>query len=189
MKNVAVFASGAGSNARQIIRYFKNHRSIRIAIIVCNKPGAGVLSIAESENIPYMLIEKEKFLRGDGYLSELQALQIQWIILAGFLWKLPGELVRIYSNRIINIHPALLPKFGGKGMYGQLVHQAVLKAKEKETGITIHYVDELYDNGKIIFQEKCNVDETDTIESIAEKVHQLEHAHFPRVIEEVILKN
>lgn len=189
MTKVAVFASGTGSNALRIIRHFKNHSSIRIVVVVCNKQGAGVLSIAESESIPYMIIEKEKFFRGDAYISELKQLQIDWIILAGFLWKLPAQLVRTFSNRIINIHPALLPKYGGKGMYGQLVHEAVLTAKEKETGITIHFVDEIYDHGKIIFQEKCIVEESDTVTSLAEKVHQLEHDHFPGVIEKVILTN
>ena len=189
MTHLAVFASGTGSNARRIIEYFKEHPSIRVSIVVCNKPGAGVLSIAELENIPYLIIEKERFFRGDAYIPELQALQIHWIILAGFLWKLPAQLVSAFSNRIINIHPALLPKYGGKGMYGQWVHEAVLKAKEKETGITIHFVDDVYDNGKIIFQEKCSVEDDDTVESIMKRVHQLEHAHFPMVIEKVILNN
>jgi len=189
MTNVAIFASGAGSNALRIIHHFKNHPTIRIAFVICNKPGAGVLSKASQENIPYLLIEKETFFRGNGYIPELKSLQIKWIILAGFLWKLPLVLVKEYSGSIINIHPALLPKFGGKGMYGNRVHEAVLQANETETGITIHFVDELFDNGEIIFQERCKVEESDTIESIAKKVHELEHLHFPRIIETVILKN
>ncbi|HUR11961.1 MAG TPA: phosphoribosylglycinamide formyltransferase [Flavitalea sp.] len=186
---LAVFASGTGSNTQKIIDHFREHPVIKIVLIVCNKPGAGVLTITVEENIPYLLIEKEKFFRGDGYVPELKERQINWIILAGFLWKIPLGLLKAFPRRIINIHPALLPKFGGKGMFGDFVHQAILDAGEKQTGITIHYVDEIYDHGEIIFQTSCAIEAGDTVKHIAAKVHALEHAHFAKVIEKVIEKN
>jgi phosphoribosylglycinamide formyltransferase-1 len=184
--HLAIFASGAGSNAQNIIDHFRVHPFIKISLVVCNKPGAGVLAIAEKEKIPSLLIEKERFFRGDAYLKELREEKIDFIVLAGFLWKVPLTLLRNYPGKIINIHPALLPKYGGKGMYGQHVHEAVVVAKEKETGITIHYVDELYDHGMTIFQAKCMVEENDSPELVAQKIHLLEHAHYPRIIEQVI---
>lgn len=184
--NIAVFASGAGSNAQKLIEYFRNSSVARVALIVCNKPGAGVLAIAEKENVPALLIEKENFFRGDAYLPQLQEQKIDFIVLAGFLWKIPVKLIEAYPKRIVNIHPALLPKFGGRGMYGQYVHEAVLQAGERESGITIHYVDEHYDNGDVIFQTACPILSGDTPESIAHRIHQLEHLHYPRVVEEVI---
>jgi phosphoribosylglycinamide formyltransferase-1 len=184
--HLAIFASGAGSNAQNIIDHFRVHPFIKISLVVCNKPGAGVLAIAEKEKIPSLLIEKERFFRGDAYLKELREGKIDFIVLAGFLWKVPLTLLRNYPGKIINIHPALLPKYGGKGMYGQHVHEAVVVAKEKETGITIHYVDELYDHGMTIFQAKCMVEENDSPELVAQKIHLLEHAHYPRIIEQVI---
>lgn len=200
MKKIAVFASGAGSNAQKIIDHFRSadltptlskrdgfqNPKVQIALIVCNKPGAGVLRIAENENIPSLLVEKEKFFRGNAYTDELKAAGIDWIVLAGFLWKIPASLIRAFPGKIINIHPALLPKYGGKGMFGQHVHQAVIDNKEKESGITIHYVDELYDHGQIIFQATCPVKEDDTAESLAQRIHILEHAHYPRVTEELL---
>jgi formyltetrahydrofolate-dependent phosphoribosylglycinamide formyltransferase len=186
MVRIAIFASGAGSNARKIIDHFKNHSSIGIALIASNKPGAGVLNIAESENIPSLIIEKERFFRGDAYVSELRERNIQWIILAGFLWKIPTSLIHAFPGKIINIHPALLPKYGGKGMYGHFVHEAVIEAKEKESGITIHYVDEQFDHGKHILQLTCPVDETDTPETLAKKVLVLEHKYYPEVIAQLI---
>jgi formyltetrahydrofolate-dependent phosphoribosylglycinamide formyltransferase len=184
--HIAIFASGAGSNAQKIIDHFRNHSSIKIALIVCNKPGAGVLKIAEKENIPAIIIEKEKFFRGNAYVNELQEKKIDFIILAGFLWKLPSLLIKSYPGRIINIHPALLPLYGGKNMYGHYVHEAVIANNEKETGISIHFVDELYDHGQVIFQTKCPVLENDTPESLALRIHALEHEHYPKVIEEVV---
>jgi len=186
MQQIAIFASGAGSNAARIIAHFRHHPSIKISLIVCNKPGAGVLNIAAQEQIPTLLVEKERFFRGDAYIPQLQELNISFIVLAGFLWKIPGALVQAFKGRIVNIHPALLPKYGGKGMYGRLVHEAVIAAKEKESGITIHYVDELYDHGQTIFQAACIIEEDDTPETLAQKVHWLEHEHFPRIIEEVL---
>lgn len=187
MHKIAIFASGAGSNAQKIIDHFKDHLSIKIALIVCNKPGAGVLAIAEKENIPYLIIEKEQFFRGNAYVDELKTAGIGFIVLAGFLWKIPVRLIEAFPHKIINIHPALLPKYGGKGMYGSFVHEAVIAAGEKETGITIHYVDEEYDHGNIILQVTCTVDQGDTASSVAQKVHKLEHAHFPEVIENILL--
>ena len=186
MKQIAIFASGTGTNAARIIDHFRHHATIKISLIVCNKPGAGVLSIAEKEQIPTILLEKEQFFRGDAYVKELQDRKIDFLVLAGFLWKIPAALVKAYGGHILNIHPALLPKYGGKGMYGHYVHEAVIAAREKETGITIHYVDEWYDHGQVVFQASFPIEETDTPESVARKVHTLEHEHFPRVIEQVI---
>jgi len=187
-KNIAIFASGTGTNAANIIRYFSEKRTAHIALIVSNNPTAGVLKIAEENNIPVLILQKEKFFRGDAYVPELQHAAIDFIVLAGFLWKLPSVLIKAYRDNIINIHPALLPKHGGKGMYGNFVHEAVLATNEKETGITIHFVDEFYDNGKIIFQTTCPVYENDTTESLAKRIHELEYKFFPVVIEEVIAK-
>jgi phosphoribosylglycinamide formyltransferase-1 len=188
MQQIAIFASGAGSNARQIIRHFRNHPSVRISLIVCNKPGAGVLQIAEDENIPTLILEKDPFFRGDGYVGSLKEAGIDFIILAGFLWKIPDTLIKAYPGKIVNIHPALLPKYGGKGMYGAHVHEAVIAAGEKESGITIHYVDEYYDHGQPIFQSTVAIDPTDTPETLAARIHQLEHKYYPVVIEEILNK-
>jgi formyltetrahydrofolate-dependent phosphoribosylglycinamide formyltransferase len=184
--NIAIFASGSGSNAQQIINYFSSSASIKIALVVCNNEKAGVLQIATKADIPYLLIEKELFFNGDCYLPKLQKQHINFIVLAGFLWKLPEALIKVYPKRIINIHPALLPKYGGAGMYGHRVHEAVVSNKEKESGITIHYVDELYDHGEIIFQATCKVDENDTAETLAKKVLELEHANYSTIIEGVV---
>ena len=187
MKRIAIFASGTGSNAQKILSHFKTSNKIDVALIVSNKTNAGVLNFAKEYSVTTLIIEREKFLRGDGYVPELQAAKIDWIILAGFLWKIPVSLLNHWEKRIINIHPALLPKYGGKGMYGEAVHRAVLAANEKESGITIHYVDEQYDHGATIFQATCSVLSTDLVENLAEKIHALEHLHYPVVIEKVIL--
>lgn len=183
--NIAVFASGAGSNAQKIINYFKNHLQISVSLIVCNKSKAGVLEIAEKEAIPTLIIEKNSF-ENTGNMHELHQFDIDFIVLAGFLWKIPPILIRNYPEKIVNIHPALLPAYGGKGMYGKAVHKAVIEAKERESGITIHFVDEIYDNGKIIFQAKCSVDEQETPETLAEKIHVLEHSFYPKEIEKIL---
>ena len=185
MIRIAVFASGAGSNAANILEYFKNHQTIGVTLIVCNRPQAGVIDIATKANIPVLMIEKERFFRGDAYLPELVASNINFIVLAGFLWKVPAPLIKAYPDAIINIHPALLPNYGGKGMYGMNVHKSVIEAGDKESGITIHFVDEHYDNGDVIFQERCPVSDTDSPETLAARIHQLEYAHYPRVIEQV----
>jgi formyltetrahydrofolate-dependent phosphoribosylglycinamide formyltransferase len=184
--SIAIFASGAGSNAQKIIDRFRSDRSVVISLIVCNNPAAGVLNIAAKENIPGLLIEKKRFMDGDNYLPELEKKQVDFIILAGFLWKIPLGIINAYPQKIINIHPALLPKYGGKGMYGNKVHQAVIDANEKESGITIHYVDEIYDHGKIILQATCAIDESDTADTLAAKVHALEHMHYPAVIADLV---
>lgn len=183
---LAVFASGAGSNAEKLIRYFKTADVAQVTLVVCNKPDAGVVTVAEKEGVPVLLIEKEKFFRGDAYLPFLQKEGIGFLALAGFLWKVPTALIEAYPKRIVNLHPALLPRFGGKGMYGQYVHEAVLNAGEVETGITVHYVDEHYDNGNIIFQTACPVLPTDGPADVARRIHALEHLHYPRVVDEAI---
>ncbi|MFI5187824.1 MAG: phosphoribosylglycinamide formyltransferase [Chitinophagales bacterium] len=190
--NIAIFASGTGTNTQKIIDHFNpdSHRDslAKIALIVSNKKEAGVLQIAEKEKIPSLVIEKEKFFRGNAYVDELREKEIDFIVLAGFLWKIPKILLEEYPKRIINIHPALLPKYGGKGMYGQKVHEAVISGKETESGITIHYADEFYDNGDIILQIKCPVPDNDTPEALADRIHALEYANYPVIIEELVKK-
>lgn len=180
--NIAIFASGAGSNAQRVIDVFRNNKAVKIKLIVCNNPEAGVLNIAAKEKIAWLLIQKKKFYEEDAYLPELREQRIDFLVLAGFLWKVPLALLNQYPNKIINIHPALLPKYGGKGMYGNKVHEAVIAANEKESGITIHFVDEIYDHGNIIFQATCTIGENDTPVSLAQKIHHLEHQHYPEVI-------
>jgi phosphoribosylglycinamide formyltransferase 1 len=184
--NLAIFASGTGTNAARIIDYFRRSPLVKVTLIVCNKPGAGVLNIAQQEGVPTLLIEKETFLYGGGYVAELLGKKIDFIVLAGFLWKIPEALVKAYPGRIVNIHPALLPKYGGKGMYGRFVHEAVIAAGDPESGITIHYVDEHYDHGDPIRQVKVIVEPGDTPETLAQKIHLLEYEHFPKVLEAVI---
>jgi phosphoribosylglycinamide formyltransferase-1 len=185
MIRIAIFASGAGSNAAKIIDFFHLHETIAVTMIVSNKKDAGVIRIAEAKAIPVLIIEKDRFFNGDGYLPELRASRINFLVLAGFLWKVPASIIQAYPGAIINIHPALLPRFGGKGMYGMNVHKEVLEKGEIESGITIHFVDEQYDNGDVIYQEKCTVYPTDTPATLAARIHELEHQHFPRVIEQV----
>ena len=185
--NIAIFASGAGSNAAQIIKN-ASHSTYTVALIVCNKPGAGVLSVAANAGIPSLLIEKELFFKHDTYLSALKKHQIDFIVLAGFLWKVPTSLIVAYPQKIINIHPALLPKYGGKGMFGHFVHEAVVANKETQSGITIHYVDEIYDHGAVIFQATCSVNEIDTPQTLAQKIHVLEHEHYPKIIASLLKK-
>lgn len=185
---LAIFASGAGSNAKKIIEHFApSSNEVNIALIVCNKEGAGVLDIARQHGIETFLINRQD-MDGEQLLSVLKKKHIDLIILAGYLWKLPPLLLKAFPRRIINIHPALLPKYGGKGMYGTNVHEAVISNKEKESGITIHFVDEIYDNGEIIFQQSCPVDVDDTAATLAEKIHSLEHSCYPGVIRSVLEK-
>ncbi|HEY0042454.1 MAG TPA: phosphoribosylglycinamide formyltransferase [Flavisolibacter sp.] len=183
---LAVFASGTGSNAEKLIQYFKGSSLANVTLVVCNKPGAGVIAMAEKEGVPVLLIEKEQFFKAEAYVPFFRQQQIDFIVLAGFLWKVPQALIDAYRRRIVNIHPALLPKFGGKGMYGQYVHEAVLNAGEVESGITIHYVDEHYDSGDIIFQTACPILPGDKPSDIAQRIHLLEHAHYPKVIEQLL---
>lgn len=184
---IAIFASGTGSNALRLMEYFKNHESLSIAMLVSNRPGAGALHHASNHGVSTLVVEKEKFFSGDAYVPELKAAHIDFIVLAGFLWKIPAALIGAYPQRIINLHPALLPRYGGKGMHGHHVHEAVLAAGEEESGITIHYVDEVYDNGAIIFQAMCPVEPTDTVATLTQKIHALEHKHLPVVVEQVVV--
>jgi phosphoribosylglycinamide formyltransferase-1 len=186
-KHIAIFASGRGSNAQAIIDYFKNNRSIKVALIVTNNKTAGVIQIAKDNRIPFDIISPTELKEEETLIDLLELYQIDLIVLAGFLLLIPAYLVKAYPNKIINIHPALLPKYGGKGMYGTKVHETVLSNKETETGITIHYVNVKYDEGEYIAQYRCQVEPSDSAEVIAAKVHQLEHEHYPNVIEKLLL--
>ena len=187
MTNIAIFASGAGSNAQKIIERFKDHPSIRVRLVFSNKAEAGVLAIADEYNISTLVMSNTLFKNTEIALWEMEKYEIDYIILAGFLLLVPEYIIRHYHNKIINIHPALLPKYGGKGMYGMRVHEAVRAKGETETGITIHYANAHYDEGSIIFQAKCQLTPSDSAEEIAQKVHALEHIYFPEVIESVIM--
>ena len=186
MKRIAIFASGSGSNAENIAGYFENSTIARVEAIYCNNPKAPVIQRAARLNIPLVLFDREEFYAEETVLRDLQSRKIDLIVLAGFLWLVPGNLTRAFSGKIVNIHPALLPKFGGKGMYGMAVHEAVIEAGEKESGITIHLIDEVYDRGKILLQVKCPVMPGDTPEALAERVHQLEYEHYPKAIEQLV---
>ena len=187
-KKIALFASGSGTNAENMIRYFDRRTDVVFPVIVTNKASAYVHERAKQLGVPSYTFDKEEFENGT-VLELLQRESIDFIILAGFLLKIPENLLQVYPNRIINIHPALLPKFGGKGMYGMRVHEAVVEAGEKESGITIHYVNENYDEGKIIFQATCTVLSSDSAKEVAEKVHELEYDFFPKVVEKIIMND
>lgn len=182
MKNIVIFASGNGSNAQNIAEHFASRQDVRIAKIYCNRKNAYVFERARQLGIPSQLINRERF-DSDAFVSELQQIPTDLIVLAGFLWLVPARLVQAFPERIVNIHPALLPLFGGKGMYGDKVHQAVIEAGESQSGITIHLIDERYDQGRTLFQARCKVEAADTPESLAAKVHALEYKHFPEVID------
>jgi phosphoribosylglycinamide formyltransferase-1 len=184
-KNIAIFASGEGTNAQRIIDYFKNSAVVNVALVISNKADANVLNRAAKEGIPTYVTDRAGFYEGTVTIERLQDANIDLIVLAGFLWMIPANLIRAYPGRILNIHPALLPKFGGKGMYGMHVHRAVIGAKEKESGISIHYVNEHYDEGEIIAQHACGISENDSPEQLAQKIQQLEHTFFPVVIEKI----
>lgn len=186
-KNIAVFASGGGSNAQRIIAHFQNSAIADVALVVSNKPDAGVLHIAAENGIPSQVIQRKPFYETDDLLEVLRSYHIDFIALAGFLWLVPEYLVAAFPKKIVNIHPALLPAYGGKGMYGMHVHTAVKAAGETESGMTIHYVNDHYDEGDIIFQAKVALEPTDTPEDIARKVLVLEHRHFPQVIENLLV--
>ncbi len=186
MPRLAIFASGNGSNTQRIVEYFDGNPTITINLILSNNSEAYVLSRAETLGIPAMVFGKPTFYETNRIPEILAANNIDFLILAGFLWLIPQNILSAYPGKIINIHPALLPKYGGKGMYGMRVHKAVIAAGDHESGITIHYVDECYDEGRIIFQARCLVSEHDTPEMLAEKVHQLEYRYFAEVIEKVV---
>ena len=189
MKHIVIFASGSGSNAQQIAEYFTDSDTARVMMIYSNRVDAYVLQRAYKMNIPTVVFDRTDFYENDLVLNQLQNLHPDLIVLAGFLWKVPKKIVRVFPKQIINIHPALLPKYGGKGMYGSYVHRAVIENYEKESGITIHYVNENYDEGDIILQAMCRVDENDTPETLAEKVHVLEYTYYPKTIEQVLLRS
>lgn len=191
MKRIALFASGSGSNAELIARYFADSTDVTTALVLSNNPKAGVIDRARrgfggSVHVPVVLFDRPTFYQTGQITQLLQRQSVDLIVLAGFMWLMPGELVRAFAGRIVNIHPALLPNFGGKGMYGHHVHDAVVAAGETESGITIHYVNEHYDQGQIIFQARCPVAPTDTPDDVARRVQALEHAHYPRVVGEVL---
>jgi len=186
MARLILFASGSGTNVENIIRYFKNHPDIEIISVCCNNPRAYVIQRAKNHQIPVFIFNRADFYESDRVLQYLRSSEADWIILAGFLWLLPENIVRAFEKRIVNIHPALLPAYGGKGMYGMRVHQAVIDAGEKESGITIHYVNTEYDKGDIIFQAKCRIVPGETPETLAAKVHSLEYEFYPKIIEKLI---
>ena len=189
MNNIAIFASGSGTNAENIIQFFRTDPEIHVQLVCSNKPGAKVLERAQNHGIETFTFNRKDFYETNIVLDKLRAEGIDFIVLAGFLWLVPGKLVNAYPGAIMNIHPALLPKYGGKGMYGEHVHAAVIANGEPNSGISIHYVNDKYDDGDIIFQATCPLEGTDTPDSLAEKVHALEYEHYPRVIREVIIKN
>lgn len=187
-KRIAIFASGSGSNAQKIMEYFKKHQDADIAIVLTNNPEAYVLQRADNFEIPSHIFDKHEFYKTDDIVKLLKNLQIDLIVLAGFLWLIPENLIKAFPNKIINIHPALLPKYGGKGMYGDKVHQAILDAGEEESGITIHFINEHFDEGETIHQSRFKIEKGDDIEMIKFKGQQLEHLHYPKVVEQLLKK-
>lgn len=186
-KKLALFASGTGSNVRRLYDHFQTRQDVKIAVLVCNRPDAPVVEFARQNQIPVRLVDKTEWQSPDDFIAGLQGLQIDLIVLAGFLWKIPGALIAAFPDRILNLHPALLPKYGGKGMYGMHVHDAVIQAGEPESGITIHLVNEQYDEGRILFQAHCPVWPEDTAEDLARRIHELEHQHLPLIVERYLL--
>jgi phosphoribosylglycinamide formyltransferase-1 len=189
MRKIAIFASGSGTNAENIARYFRDHKYIKVGLILTNKKDAYVLQRAEKLNIPAIVFTKEELYHSNKIKDILVEYNIDFIVLAGFLLLIPEYLIEAFPNQIINIHPALLPKYGGKGMYGMKVHETVKEKNEHETGITIHYVNKRYDEGQVIFQARCRIKEEDRPEDIARKVHELEYHHYPRVIEKLLMNS
>ena len=186
IKKIAIFASGNGSNAENIIKYFTGNERVKIALILSNNPRAYVVERAQNHHIPYVVFTSKELKETPVVIDKLKEFDIDYIVLAGFLLLIPTTIIRAFPGRIINIHPALLPKFGGKGMYGSLVHEAVRQSGDTETGISIHFVNEKYDAGAVLFQARCVVAPEDTAETIAQKVHQLEYRYFPEIIEKVV---
>jgi phosphoribosylglycinamide formyltransferase-1 len=188
MRNIAIFASGSGTNAENIIKYFSTSKTARVSLVLSNKRDAYVLKRAATLNVRSVFFDRKELYMKDKVLRYLSMYKIDFVVLAGFLWLIPENILELYDKRIINIHPALLPGYGGKGMYGERVHEAVLTNHEKESGITIHYVNKKYDEGDIIFQARCKIESKDTPDTLAAKVHSLEYEHFPKVIEELVAK-
>jgi phosphoribosylglycinamide formyltransferase-1 len=188
MRNIAIFASGSGTNAENIIKYFSTTNTAQVSLVLSNKRQATVLKRAEALNIRTLFFEHKEFYVTGKVLRYLTLYKIDFIVLAGFLWLVPENIIDYFEGRIINIHPALLPAYGGKGMYGDEVHKAVMADKAKVSGITVHYVNKQYDKGDIIFQSRCKIDKGETPESLAEKVHALEYLHYPKIIEDMVMK-
>jgi phosphoribosylglycinamide formyltransferase-1 len=186
MKHIAILASGNGTNAENIIRYFSNEKKAKVTLVLSNKPQAKVLERAAALEVDAFFFDRTQFYETGEVLMMLRRRETDLVVLAGFLWLVPDEVIEAFRGRIVNIHPALLPGFGGKGMYGDRVHRAVLEAGCTESGITIHYVNEIYDSGDIIFQARCPVLPGDDVDSLASRVHALEYEHYPRVIGEII---
>lgn len=187
-KRIAIFASGSGSNAQKLMEYFKKHQEAEVVIVLTNNPEAYVIQRADNFEIPTHIFDKHEFIETNDIVNLLKNLQIDLIVLAGFLWLIPNNLLEEFPNQIINIHPALLPKFGGKGMYGDRIHRTILEAGEVENGITIHFVNEKFDEGEIIYQSRFKIDKNDTLETIKFKGQQLEHLHYPRIVENLVQK-
>jgi phosphoribosylglycinamide formyltransferase-1 len=187
-KRIAIFASGSGSNAQKIMEHFKKHVEAEVVIVLTNNPEAYVLQRADNFEIPSHIFDKAEFYKTNSVVDLLKKLQIDLIVLAGFMWLIPQNLLKAFPNKIINIHPALLPKFGGKGMYGDRVHHAVMDAKEEESGITIHFIDENFDEGEIIHQSRFRIEAGDDLEMIKFKGQQMEHLHYPKVVEQLLKK-
>jgi phosphoribosylglycinamide formyltransferase-1 len=187
MKRIAIFASGSGTNAENIITYFQKNTKAKVVLVLSNNPKALVLERASKLGVQNGVFNKQQLNDSKWAIENLKNLDL--IVLAGFLWKFPEHLLENYKNKVVNVHPALLPKYGGKGMYGMHVHNAVVENKEAESGITIHYVNENYDKGAIIFQAKCAVNNTDTPSDVAAKIHQLEMTHFPEVVQQILSEN
>jgi phosphoribosylglycinamide formyltransferase-1 len=188
MVKIGIFASGEGTNAQRFMDYFKSHKNITISLIVTNNPKAKVIERAKAMGVPYLVIDKEAFYNSNKVVEELKH-KIDFIVLAGFMWMVPENLIKAFHNKMVNVHPALLPAYGGKGMYGMHVHEAVIKNKEKNSGITIHYVNEHYDEGEIIFQKECTIQPSDTPQTLAKKIHQLEYEYYPQTVEKLLLGN
>ncbi len=186
MKRIAVFASGSGTNAQNLIRYYHNSQVARVTLVMVNNPRAGAIVRAHSLDVPVVVFSRTQLYKDGFVLKTLGDNDIDFIVLAGFLWLVPEDIINAYPKRIVNIHPALLPDFGGKGMYGDRVHRAVLESGQTQSGITIHYVNDRYDDGDIIFQATCPVLPDDTVDTLAERVHKLEYEHYPRVVEQLI---
>lgn len=189
MKRIVIFASGSGTNAENLIKFFHNRENASVIQVLTNNPHAKVLDRCKKLNVSALSFNRMAFSKSKDVLNILKASKPDLIVLAGFLWKMPEFILNEFPNKVINIHPALLPKFGGKGMYGMHVHEAVVNNKEKETGITIHYVNEHYDDGATIFQEKCDVLPSDTADDVATKIHKLEMEHFPKVVDKLLFSN
>ena len=186
MNNTAVFASGAGTNAQRIIEHFSGSEISKVSILLTNNKNAGAIAKAQELGVPVTIFDRNDFYSSDKVLDILIDNNVGFIILAGFLWLIPENILKKFENRIINIHPALLPAYGGKGMYGRNVHEAVIAAGEKESGITIHYVNNEYDKGSIVFRASCVVDENETPDTLAEKIHALEYRYYPSIAEKLI---